>query len=84
MDCVFDQAYSVPGADEGKVKLDFSQSIFMMEDVDAASTVVQAPSTSPPARPLHPLTWSLRSCLWTETRRWWGRWGQRAVRLAKA
>ena len=38
---VFDQCYSVPGTDEGKVKLDFTKSIFMMEDVDAASTVVQ-------------------------------------------
>eukprot|EP01052_Picozoa_sp_SAG31_P007678 SAG31_NODE_370_length_16651_cov_3.511056_5_plen_424_part_00 len=41
MDCVFDQSYSVPGSTEGKVALDFTKSIFMMEDVDAASTVVQ-------------------------------------------
>lgn len=45
MDCVFDQAYNVPGVGDGKIKLDFSKTIFVMEDVDAASKVVQKRST---------------------------------------
>ena len=36
-----DQAYSVPGVGDSKIKLDFSKTVFVMEDVDAASAVVQ-------------------------------------------
>lgn len=39
MDCVFDQAFSVPG-EPLPIKLDFKKIIFVMEDIDAASDVV--------------------------------------------
>ena len=39
MDCIFDQTFRVPGEDM-PIKLDFSQVIFVMEDVDAATSVV--------------------------------------------
>ena len=43
MDCVFDQSFSVPGANGGddRIKLEFDQSIFVMEDIDAASQLVR-------------------------------------------
>jgi len=39
MDCVFDQSFKVPGEDM-PIKLDFKKLIFVMEDVDAATSVV--------------------------------------------
>jgi len=39
MDCVFDQSFKVPGQDM-PIKLDFKKLIFVMEDVDAATSVV--------------------------------------------
>jgi hypothetical protein len=39
MDCVFDQSFAVPG-EPLPIKLDFKQVIFVMEDIDAASSVV--------------------------------------------
>jgi chaperone BCS1 len=39
MDCIFDQQFRVPGEDM-PIKLDFSKVIFVMEDVDAATSVV--------------------------------------------
>eukprot|EP01052_Picozoa_sp_SAG31_P007684 SAG31_NODE_370_length_16651_cov_3.511056_11_plen_110_part_00 len=39
MDCIFDQSYRVGGEDM-PIKLNFSQVIFVMEDVDAATSVV--------------------------------------------
>jgi len=43
MDCVFDQSFSVPGANGGddRIKLEFDHSIFVMEDIDAASQLVR-------------------------------------------
>ena len=40
MDIVFDQTFTVSG-EEMPVKLPFSQTIFVMEDIDAASPIVQ-------------------------------------------
>eukprot|EP01047_Picozoa_sp_COSAG01_P090319 COSAG01_NODE_22198_length_867_cov_1.466146_1_plen_243_part_10 len=39
MDCIFDQSFRVPGEDM-PIKLDFGKVVFVMEDVDAASSVV--------------------------------------------
>ena len=38
-DLVFDQSFSVPGLDSA-VKLEFKDTIFCFEDVDAAGTIV--------------------------------------------
>jgi hypothetical protein len=40
-DIVFDQTYAVSG-EEMPVKLPFSNTIFVMEDIDAASPIVQS------------------------------------------
>ena len=39
MDCIFDQSFKVPGEDM-PIKLDFSKVVFVMEDVDAATSIV--------------------------------------------
>ena len=39
MDCIFDQQFRVPGEDM-PIKLNFSKIVFVMEDVDAATSVV--------------------------------------------
>jgi len=46
MDAVFDQTFSVPGV-ESAVKLEYKDVIFVMEDIDAAGTVVHKRSDAP-------------------------------------